>query len=471
MTIRAQTRAQSEDFSVLLALIGAAVQLATAILSVTLQTQDRVDTLINLLLLGTALFLLSSATSRQKAGIDFLISFFFLFFLAFPGYMQISLGIFPWGAQLPLGHLSLGIGLIALSQLSYAMGQTYAQSKPPPRVDDSRLTVLDVSFYVKWSWGLALFAIICAGLAGPDSLLTARQERGEGGFEGLTQQFLFISRAVSVLAMVMMIYLARFCPFAGLRRQCRIALVLYIPIFFVIHFPPALSRFALFGAMIAISCPFLNYKNRVFKVMMIVLSILFLLFVYPVAKILADGTFSVAEVVESVRSVNVLGSLVRADFDAFMQIVSTVEYLEEGHGGIRWGYNFFGVLLFFVPRGIWPGKPRDTGSLVSESLGYWYNNVSSPLPAESLMAFGLIGPVIVFALLGYFVLRIERAAGSPGSAGSSLSQFVLYAITMGFIVIIMRGALNAVAPAFASGFLAFALMMFVRRNNFVWTSS
>ena len=120
-----------------------------------------------------------------------------------------------------------------------------------------------------------------------------------------------------------------------------------------------------------------------------------------------------------------------------------------------------------MPRAIWPSKPIYTGEIVSTGLGFEYTNVSSPLPAEALMGFGLIGPVLVFYLLAWFVSRVESRAVSTASTKPIISSFVLYAITMGFIVIILRGALNGVAPQFATAFLAFFVMQFFKNKRIV----
>lgn len=424
--------------------------------------------LIDVLLLGTVALLIASATSSQRSGIDFLITFFFAFFLAFPGSIQIRLGVFPWGAVLADQHLALGIALIAACQICYLVGQRIGLRHIEVQTKYVGLTKRAARFYLKWSWGLAVFAVFAAAIAGPETLFVARQDRPDGGFGGTTQQFLFIARSISLFAIVLMIYLARYCPHRKMKRQSLIGLCLFIPIFLAINYPPALSRFVLFGSLIAITCPFLDYRRPGLKLAMIGISVLFLLFIFPIAKIIADGELSIGEVVTSISSLDVRSSLVRADFDAFMQVVSTVQFLDDGHGGIRWGYNFLGVVLFFVPRTIWPTKPIDTGGIVSSGIGYWYTNVASPLPAEALMGFGLLGPFIVFGVLGYLVARIELTAGSPQSGTASLAPFVLYALTMGFIVIIMRGALNGIAPSFGSAFLAYGLMTFARKYNLVW---
>ncbi|MCY7289048.1 MAG: hypothetical protein LH624_12555, partial [Cryobacterium sp.] len=150
---------------------------------------------------------------------------------------------------------------------------------------------------------------------------------------------------------------------------------------------------------------------------------------------------------------NVRAYMVRVDFDGFKQIVDTTIYLGQG-GTLRWGENFLGAALFWVPRSVWPGKPSDSGLLVSTSLGYPYTNVSNPLPSESLISFGFWGVVVVAALLATAVGSLEQGVRR---AQSHYSLTPLYGMMAGFIVIIMRGSLNGVAAQFSSGMVIYGL--------------
>lgn len=81
------------------------------------------------------------------------------------------------------------------------------------------------------------------------------------------------------------------------------------------------------------------------------------------------------------------------DFDTFNSIIDTIEL-----GYISYGNQLLGVLLFWVPRNIWPNKPIGSGALVGSELGYTNLNVSSNIIAEGWINFGLFG-VILFALV------------------------------------------------------------------------
>jgi hypothetical protein len=399
--------------------------------------------------------------------VDFLLSFFFLFFLAIPAQVQVAMGIYPWFANLLPEYIALGYAVMAIAQFSYLAGTSFGERMPMPRqAYEGPEAPL---FYSKWAWGIAFASLIFAAGAGPSNLMVARFEQVVGYQQGMTTQFLFICRSLSLLAIVMLIYLARFSPNATLRRQNLVATFLFVPAFLIINYVPALPRFVLFGMLIALSCAFVNYKSPRVKAIVSFLAVFILFAVFPFSKILATGEATVGDFLSLIGTGSPAAYLVRVDFDGFMQITSTVQYLMTG-GEIRWGYNFLGVVLFFIPRGLWTGKPIDSGFIVSDTLGYRYTNVSNPLPAEALISFGFVGPILVFAALGIIVSRIERASGLPGQAGSSASGFFLYSVLMGFIIIIMRGALNGVAAQFASGFLVFAVMQYCRTHQIVWRS-
>lgn len=107
--------------------------------------------------------------------------------------------------------------------------------------------------------------------------------------------------------------------------------------------------------------------------------------------------------VGAVQAVDPLGALKESDFDAFGQLLNTITYVE-AHD-ITWGNQFLGVLLFWVPRSIWPGKPIDTGILLAEDRGYWFTNISAPLPAELYINGGWVALVAGMLAIGFFLRR------------------------------------------------------------------
>lgn len=414
-------------------------------------------------LFATTCAFLSANLSERRAGIDYMFLFFFNFFMAMPAFVQHRVGTYPWFITPSARLLSHGYALLSAALLSYLLALSLGirvRQRPASRLP--RFPEGTPRFYTQWAWGIALVSLLAVAAAGPGSFLEARFAQSMVR-EGLNAQFSFIARSISLLAMVMMLFLVRNLPQGALRRQNLAAARMYAPVFLLVNYPPALPRFVLFGVIIALCCPFIDFSRPRNKLWTTACAVPVLLFVFPAIKALGTGELDLIDAVFSpARSVGEY--LLRVDFDGFVWVLMTMRYLEQG-GDLRWGMNFLGVIFFFVPRVIWPGKPVDTGAIVSSSLGFRYTNVANPLPAEALASFGMFGPPIVFAWVGYFVARVETEGVARGQR---LSRLFLHALLMGFIVIIARGALNGVAPQFASAFLAYALMMFVVRNPIAW---
>ena len=79
------------------------------------------------------------------------------------------------------------------------------------------------------------------------------------------------------------------------------------------------------------------------------------------------------------------------------QVPSRADYL--------YGESYLGVIFFWLPRAIWPDKPRGAGALYSERiLGFEYGATSIPIGAvaEAYWNFSYPGVVIAFLLFGGF---------------------------------------------------------------------
>lgn len=150
------------------------------------------------------------------------------------------------------------------------------------------------------------------------------------------------------------------------------------------------------------------------------------------------------------------------DYDAFSMIVHTLRYIVEGPG-ISFGRQIFGSLLFFIPRSIWPGKPIGSGHVVMQNYGFSFTNVSSPLQAEALINFGILGITIFGIATAALALRLDTMFWVRGNRKSEDALRVklidlLYPYWLGFVFFICRGDLLS-SFAYTVGFsLAFALL-------------
>jgi oligosaccharide repeat unit polymerase len=136
------------------------------------------------------------------------------------------------------------------------------------------------------------------------------------------------------------------------------------------------------------------------------------------------------------------------DFDAYYQLLNGLALQE---------LNFFaplkqfsGSLLFFIPRSVWAGKPRDTGTVIAEYFGQRFQNLSAPLNLEMYINFGFFGLIIFFALLGFWISRIEKLSLYSVQHAISVQMF------SGLFFIVLRGSLLQI-----TGMLVFSIVLFL----------
>jgi hypothetical protein len=147
---------------------------------------------------------------------------------------------------------------------------------------------------------------------------------------------------------------------------------------------------------------------------------------------------------QGVKSVDVVAALSTGDFDAFGQVMNTLDYVHSH--GITWGSQLLGVITFWVPRSLWPTKPVDTGILLAQYKGYGFTNLSASIWTEFFINGGWV--LLVLGMLGvgyaarYADRRVEwdlRVRPMPATLSAILAFYAL---------IILRGSL---LQAVASG--------------------
>jgi hypothetical protein len=137
------------------------------------------------------------------------------------------------------------------------------------------------------------------------------------------------------------------------------------------------------------------------------------------------------------KSNSPLQSLTTPDFDGLPQINNTLLYVERH--GVTQGQQAAGVLLFWIPRRIWPDKPVDTAILITESRLYSFQNLGAPLWAEMyinggwpLLALGMFGLGIVVRSQDNRIEQSLQRARAPG---------ILTCILPFYFTILLRGSL------------------------------
>jgi hypothetical protein len=161
---------------------------------------------------------------------------------------------------------------------------------------------------------------------------------------------------------------------------------------------------------------------------------------------------------ENLNFVDPIESFLSPDYDSFAQIMNG--YMIAEREGLHVGRQLVGVLLFWVPRAMWPQKPLDTGLYLADSRGYLVGNLSAPLPIEIYMNGGFILVVLVMFAAGYLVhawdTKIENQLTMLSMPGILGCIFPFYSL------ILLRGSLLQAMPYL---FTTVACWLFVRSRT------
>ncbi|MCL0082947.1 oligosaccharide repeat unit polymerase [Thermodesulfovibrionales bacterium] len=171
------------------------------------------------------------------------------------------------------------------------------------------------------------------------------------------------------------------------------------------------------------------------------------------------------EILPAVRALQPVEVLRFGDFDAYAMFVHTSHYIRAE--GITYGRQLLGSLLFFIPRAFWDTKPVGSGHHVATYFQAVHTNVSSPLPAEGMINFGILG-IIMFAIIFARICRIldDYYVNANASKDNSVRLIeVLYPFWLGFIFLMSRGDLMS-SLAFVTGFSLAGVLLVLPRVVF-----
>jgi len=200
--------------------------------------------------------------------------------------------------------------------------------------------------------------------------------------------------------------------------------VLFVCVLFC-TFPTGVSRFqaaAIYISLLVASFPSILMKARL--PMMLIFGVLFLFPMMDVFRVYTDHfSFKAYGWFEEMESRN---------FDSFQSIVDVLDL-----GIITWGRQLVGVLLFFVPRNIWPEKPIGSGAFMAEVYGLSFTNVSANYFAEGYINFGFLGLVLFAVILGLVLGYLDSDAFKYGFA----FKRIIFVYLIGYLFFLMRGDL------------------------------
>lgn len=417
------------------------------------------------LYLAATLSLLVGAVLSPRLGALYLVTcFYFAFFVALPAVVQIDRRRFPFGSIYTDSELNAGFLVFALGQLCLvAAVATVGRHRRRSSASAHRAAMTDGAADLKRAArigvGIAFVGAVVAALAGPERIFATRfDETGSVVMgEGIETQLIFVARAFALVGVLLCTAAVKRTP-RGLRANVSGKLIVAAAVATVVNFPPALPRFQLLGIALAIAVLLINFQRPITKLIFTFGATLFLLYLFSTIKDLTNGIS-----LEAIGQRDVRDYLVTVDFDSYKQVVDTVIYFSSNP--LRWGENFLGAILFWVPRALWPDKAVHTGELVSSGLGYPFTNVSNPLPAEAFASWGIVGTVLIMLVIGAVIGKVEGGGLGARLTTRPVPAAITYALAAGYATILLRGALNAVAPMIFSAFLLAAVVHLIYRDS------
>ena len=108
---------------------------------------------------------------------------------------------------------------------------------------------------------------------------------------------------------------------------------------------------------------------------------------------------------------------------------------------ITYGNQLSGALLFFVPRSVWPEKPKGSGHFLTEKYNGVFNNVSMPFFAEGYINFGWFGIIGFTVFIALLTSKIDQSFWNAKRRKSKSYKLGYYLFLLGAIIFIMRGDL------------------------------
>ncbi|MGK5529814.1 O-antigen polymerase [Streptomyces sp. URMC 129] len=385
---------------------------------------------------------------------------------------QSVLGRDPTPVLGPRGDTQLATALVLCGMAAFDVGALLARHRPsmrgrrrpPAAVHRQRLYILIAVAYVA-------SALLIVQLGGPAVFFASRQEisasldaaTGAGAADGGGGEAgnALLRGFGTVPAMLALLFLTRWMVTSRSARRRPSVLLPWaglLVINAIVNNPISNPRYWFLTVLFALLFTVFPRSPVMYRAAL-ALGVIFALLVFP----FTDRFRYDENGRQEVETQSLLEPLVVKDYDQVNMFANTITYEADGHGH-TYGKQVAGAALFFVPRGVWEGKPQDTGFLVGGWMGTNSANLSSPLWAELWLDFGAAGMIGGFLAVGYLAARTDRryvqqTVDDP-SPGNVLA--VVVPVLAGYSFILLRGSLLQASGRIGIALLCLALVTTLR---------
>lgn len=274
---------------------------------------------------------------------------------------------------------------------------------------------------------------------GLSNLVAARQEKVAIGISGISSLFLAV-HFVAVYVIARDYSRIRLSRIKERLLFDTVSLVFLLVLLSISMNPFNNARFALLATWVPIW--YVLFGNRIRFYHVYILMLVGLVFVMPIMSVSTrlgwKGIFGLS------GDLRFSDGLVLKDVDVFDTLTYAVVYANDyGH---TLGTNLVAILLFFVPRSVWPGKPVVGILVMNDELVRYFRagtgNLSFYFGSDLYLDFGWLGVFLGFFLVGRCWKWLRSA-----TQGRIFSDGV-NDILLGSLPILLRGALGAVEGYF-----------------------
>lgn len=143
------------------------------------------------------------------------------------------------------------------------------------------------------------------------------------------------------------------------------------------------------------------------------------------------------------------------NFDASQLFMATIK-----DDLVTWGSQLLGVLLFWVPRKFWPGKPEGSGHLIVQNHHGYFDCVSMPYFAEGYINWGFLGLLLFVLFLSWLSARLDAMYWTNWRKSTNL-RTGYYLILLGALIFIMRGDMLSSVSYTVGIMISYSLCMFL----------